>query len=312
MRPQRARRLNAVFSTLVLASMLIGMAHIPMRVLAQADDLQDGLRIDYSDETGRASFIGADPGKSYQLQGVAIERIAPLNRPRMYLEHFGVLLGLRDPGRELQLEYSRTHDGRSTTRYQQVYQDVPIMAGELIVNLDRRGGLLSISGEISPDLSLSTTPEVTASAAQVTALNAIAKYHGLDAAELTAAEPELWIYDARLLRPSTQPAELVWRMDVSAVDGLKPIRELVLVNAAHGGVSLHFNQIDTAWRADDAEPVEPTPTLEPTSQPTSEPAPTEIAPTVEPTATAASATTRWDSRSAKCGRRRRLRSARTS
>ncbi|MEK7325119.1 MAG: hypothetical protein AAB217_07665, partial [Chloroflexota bacterium] len=63
---------------------------------------------------------------------------------------------------------------------------------------------------------------------------------------MTATKPELWIYDERLLKPSTRPIELVWRMDVTATD-LQPIDELVLVNAHSGGISLHFNQIDAAW-----------------------------------------------------------------
>ena len=41
--------------------------------------------------------------------------------------------------------------------------------------------------------------------------------------------------------------ELVWRMEVTAKDNAMPVRELILVNAERGGISLHFNQIDTAW-----------------------------------------------------------------
>ena len=65
--------------------------------------------------------------------------------------------------------------------------------------------------------------------------------------DFVVSEPELWIYDESLLRPSTRPVELVWRMEVTAADNSLPVRELVLVNAEQGGIRLHFNQIDMAW-----------------------------------------------------------------
>ena len=146
--------MNTFLSCIIVLLLLISLTS-----MAFAQDKGGELRIDYSDETGRVSFIGAEAGKSYQLQGVAMESIAAPDRPMMYLEHFGLMLGLQEPRGELSQQFSRAHDDRSTTRYQQMHQGVPIMGGELIVNLDERGGLLSISGEISPDLDLATTPE---------------------------------------------------------------------------------------------------------------------------------------------------------
>jgi len=157
----RRNRLNAIISGLVLLAMLIAA---PGQVFARGeeDEKDGGVRIGYSNETGRVSFIGADPSQAYRLQGVAIESFAPQERPMLYLDHFKEMLGLQQPSRELVKTVDRQHDGRSTTRYQQKYEGIPILGGELIVNLDRRGALLSISGEVSPDLSLATTPEITA------------------------------------------------------------------------------------------------------------------------------------------------------
>ena len=42
-----------------------------------------------------------------------------------------------------------------------------------------------------------------------------------------------------------------------------PVRELVLVNAQHGDVSLHFNQVDTAWTANEQTDDVATPAPEP-------------------------------------------------
>ena len=38
-------------------------------------------------------------------------------------------------------------------------------------------------------------------------------------------------------------------MEVTSVDNSLPLRELVLINAQRGNISLHFNQVDTAWHS---------------------------------------------------------------
>ena len=70
----------------------------------------------------------------------------------------------------------------------------------------------------------------------------------MNASQLTVSEPALWIYDQRLLAGiSVLSPHIVWRVEVSA-SGF-PVRELVLVNALKGSISLNFNQIDTVWVA---------------------------------------------------------------
>ena len=113
--------------------------------------------------------------------------------------------------------------------------------------MNGNGDLLSMSGEVSPELTLSVSPGIYAVEASQTALGAIAKWNKLDEAELLVTKPELWIYDESLLKESPRAPELVWRMEVFATDINQPVRELVLVNAQTGGISLHFNQVDMAW-----------------------------------------------------------------
>jgi Zn-dependent metalloprotease len=132
-------------------------------------------------------------------------------------------------------------------RYQQTYQGIPVLGGELIVNTNDRGDLYSMNGEVSPDLSLQTQPGIDSAQAAETALQGMAKWYEQSPADFVTTDPELWIFDESLLRPSTRPAELVWRMEVTGREVGLPVRELVLVNARSGTVSLHFNQVDTAW-----------------------------------------------------------------
>jgi len=207
-----------------------------------------GVRQGFSDETGKLSFIGFEPAQPREVPGSVRGSWRPQDHAMASLILYGPEFGVRNPLRDMQLQRVQTTDGgREHSRYQQTYQGVPVLGGELAVNTTSRGQLLSISGEVSPDLSLSTQPQISAAQARETALGVIATVHDLSAADLEATEPELWIFDERLLRPSTRPAELVWRMDVTPRDGSLPIRELVLINAETGGVSLHFNQVDTAW-----------------------------------------------------------------
>jgi len=205
----------------------------------------EGIRRDYHGETGKLSFIGADPDSPIEIPGAMVQGLSPTSRSNEILAVYGREFGLSNPSQDLQLSSVQSQDnGRSSTRYQQVHQGIPILAGEIIVNQDSRGRLLSMSGEISPDLSISVEPALTSREAADLALGAISKQYGLDPSDLSANNPERWIFDERLLRPSARPVELVWRSEVSGVDRMD-IRELVLINAQTGGVSLHFNQVDT-------------------------------------------------------------------
>jgi len=67
----------------------------------------------------------------------------------------------------------------------------------------------------------------------------------MDVNLLSATEPELWVYDPKLLGGPGRTHFLVWRMEVTPVETF-PVRELVLIDAHRGSVALHFNQTDTA------------------------------------------------------------------
>jgi hypothetical protein len=120
-----------------------------------------------------------------------------------------------------------------------------VLGGELIVQMDAQKDVVSANGEILPDLKLDITPRLDVAVAQEVARRFVAKGYGLSADDLTASEPELWVYNPILLKPGLNLSSLVWRMDVYPAD-LRPIDELVLVDAHLGAVVLHFNQIDAA------------------------------------------------------------------
>ena len=205
------------------------------------------VRISYHAETGKVRFIGTDQAHPIAQPAQLAGDVTPEVAARSFLATYGGLFGLTDPAQELSVMRARTLDeGGSMVRFQQVYRGIPVLGGELIVNMDSARDVLSANGEVLPDIGVSTAPALDAEAARRIALQKVAKDNDLEVSALTATQPELWVYNPVLLG-GTGPkvTSLVWRTEVEAKE-LLPIRELVLVEAHLGFVVLHFNQIDTA------------------------------------------------------------------
>ena len=266
------RRLFHTLSIVVVLTMLFsGIASSP--VSAQGPD---EIERQVNAQTGKVSFLGPQNGQVLPALAALGKSTRPQDPAMELAKRFGPEFGLQDPEQELAaLKASRAENGRITARYQQTYQGIPVMGGELIVNTNDNGDLYSINGEVSTKLSLSTRPAITAEQARQSALQAAAKWHQKAPGDFNASEPELWIYDESLLRQSTRPAELVWQMEVTAKDIGVPVRELVLVDAKRGGISLHFNQVDTAWTVHGSSGAVQDPDPTPTPLPTETPTPTE-------------------------------------
>ena len=232
--------------------MILSMTFSLTRPASASSQGGDGIKRQVNAETGKVSFIGPENGRFLSAsQALGISALGPLANPAMALaKRFGSEFGLKNPERDLtEIRANRPGDGRVTVRYQQNYQGIPVMGGELIVNTNENGDLYSMNGEVSPNLSLQTQPTVDSEQARDSALQAVAKWYQKTPADFVASEPELWIFDESLLRSSARPVELVWRMEVTSADNSIPVRELVLVNAQRGNISLRFNQIDTAWHS---------------------------------------------------------------
>jgi Zn-dependent metalloprotease len=250
------RRLLRITSIFVILTILF--SGFPVHTtLAQG---QDGLKRQVNPQTGKVSFLGPENGTSLSASQAlgAASPARPGDPARALARRFGLEFGLKSPDRDLSpMKTHRAENGRIMARYQQTYQGVPVIGGELIVNTNDSGDLYSMNGEVSPDLSLSTQPMVDSEQARKVALQAAAKWYQKTLEYFVTTEPKLWIYDESLLRPSTRPAELVWRMEVTPTDVGMPVRELVLVNAHRGSISLHFNQVDTAWGGTGKEKTSP-------------------------------------------------------
>lgn len=207
--------------------------------------IAQGAQISHHRLTGQANFIGTKAGNAIALPGTGTTQ-NPSAVAMDALNSYGMMFGLGSPTKELRQKSLKTvGNGRSVVRYQQIYNGIPVIGGELIVNLSANNGLLSINGEIAPKLAVPTTAAITAKQAGDTALNAVAKWHKTTASALNVSTPVLSVYDPKLVGPDNYPASLVWHVEVSSTTQ-QPIRELVLIDAQRGHIALHFNQIDTA------------------------------------------------------------------
>jgi Zn-dependent metalloprotease len=201
--------------------------------------------------TGKVRFLGTEPGAPVARSASLAANASPEAASRSFLGEYGALFGLTDQARELNVMREMTDSkAGSFVRYQQVYQGIPVIAGEIIVQVDQKQQVVSAGGELVPDLNLNITPQLGPDEARSQAFAVVAKDYKIDPASLTATTPELWIYDPRLLAGySLGSGQLVWRMVVESngtASSAEPFQEFVLINAATGAIALHFNQLAEA------------------------------------------------------------------
>ncbi len=204
-----------------------------------------GARISRDPHSGRVSFIGTNPGRALAVAGMAAGQ-APADNARAALNRYAGLFGITDPGTELRsMRQVDIPDGRSMVRYQQLYQGLPVIGGEIIVNMDSAGRMSSMNGEAMPGLALGSTPTIGATQAQQRAVDSVAAFYNIDASLLAATTPTLSVYAPSLIGPQDLGATLVWQLEVESGPA-NGIDEYVLVDAKAGHIALHFSRVDYA------------------------------------------------------------------
>ncbi len=207
--------------------------------------VDQGARISRDPHSGRVSFIGTNPGRALAVAGMAAGQ-APTDNARAALNRYAGLFGITDPGTELRsIRQVDTPDGRSMVRYRQLYQGLPVIGGEIIVNMDSVGHMSSMNGEAMPGLALDSTPAIGAAQAQQRAVDSVAALYNIDASLLAAATPTLSVYAPSLIGPQDLGATLVWQLEVESSPA-NGIDEYVLVDAKAGHIALHFSRVDSA------------------------------------------------------------------
>ena len=157
-------------------------AHASRTSDALKRELGPSVKVAAHAETGQVRFVGA-AARPIET-GAATDREAA----RAFLARHGDAFG----GGELEVTSSRG----SSVRFQQVLEGVPVLGGELIVNLDSRGRILSASGEpVSPSRRVTSERE-RAAARQTASSRRRRRQEEMSAAALHASTPTLWVYDS--------------------------------------------------------------------------------------------------------------------
>jgi Zn-dependent metalloprotease len=230
---------------LSLAGPGAGRAASPGRLEALLRQQSGGAaRVAYHAGTGRVRFVGLAAGRPLRL-GTGLE--PGVSAAWRFVEAYGGWFGVEAPDRELRVKRAwQAEGGRYLVRFQQVYRGVAVLGGELNVQMDAEGNVLSANGELLPGLDLAVQPAVSAAQAQAIAVALAARLYDQPGEALEAGEATLWVYDPRLLGgPEPERSQLVWQVRVHS-RGAPGLQELVWVEAQQGGVALHFNQLEGA------------------------------------------------------------------
>jgi len=147
-------------------------------------------RISYHAQTGKVRFIGASAAHPILRLDIISADTQPEEAARSFLSIYGELFGLTDQADELTVMRSRVLDrDRSFVRFQQVYQGIPVLGGELIVQIDENKNVVSAIGEVLPDPRVNVFPAISAATARQRALEIVAQTYELSVEALTTTEP---------------------------------------------------------------------------------------------------------------------------
>ena len=193
--------------------------------------------------TDRVGYLGGTAARPVASAATLGHPTTALAASRSFMTRYGALFGVPDAARSLRVSRTQHVAGRTFVRYQQTYRGLPVVAGELIVQVSRRNDVISVTGEASPDVSLSTKPDIGVARARTLAIAATAAQEKVKPSSLRAGKPFLSVYDPRLTGdPRAIPAaRLAWRVDVTS--SRSPIREFVAIDAHTGVLAAVFNQI---------------------------------------------------------------------
>jgi Zn-dependent metalloprotease len=288
----RIRKVFNLIFILVFLSSLVGIQPVRAQTpppVGKPTPSPAGLRYGYDSETGKMNFAGGDASTPLLAAGQTLGALSDsaagekvlAQAAEKVLAQYAAAFGLNDPAKDLRLERVEQHTQGgpqgATLRYQQQYNGIPVLGGELLLNRDAAGNVLSLNGEVSPNLSLRTTrPAVSSQKALQTTLAGMKSWYGIAASALQSSQPALWIYDPHILQPDSPSSPvLVWRVEITSVAKTSPINELVLINATTGRVALHFNQVSQVQEngiGQEGGPETPMPPADPPAEPAPPPA----------------------------------------
>ena len=138
---------------------------------------------------------------------------------------YGPVLGLIDEAAELKHINSKTvytsnsvyHMGRQFIRFQQYYQDIPVVAAEIIVQLSSKLELISIIGRVVPGMALkdiSILSVVSSEDAIATAIQRMTNKYGVNSEQIEITNSQKSIFNQYIFDGTASMCALVWQIDL--------------------------------------------------------------------------------------------------
>lgn len=139
----------------------------------------------------------------------------------------------------------KTAESRTYIRYQQTYAGLEVFGAQMIIQVNRVGGIEAVISDITRDTTeldtekVSLKPSIDSSIAQKRAVEFLAAQHPELGFEATSGT--LMVFCPSVVG-NTATTQLVWRTEVGNV-GDPMAKELVLVDAHTGETALHYSLI---------------------------------------------------------------------
>ena len=186
--------------------------------------------------TGRVVGLRVPPpGPSGGLPDAILTDAAAIQGAHAFLATHASLFGIQNPEAEFVTEaVVRDHIGMTHVRAFQTYKGVPVVGGEAYIHFDRTGRVVFANVKFARNLSLDTSPTITAEAASAIAQESWRKSHDAEN-EPPRRRPTLVVYhDGLLDNTNAEDAHLAWEVYVGAREfGMS---EVMYVDAKSGVV----------------------------------------------------------------------------
>lgn len=193
-----------------------------------------------STDTGLVTFA-ASQGRGIL---VSVQANAPTEtRARSFVAQYGASFGVSEQG-QLALARRPSMDtlGVEHVRFQQQHDNIPVVAGELLVHL-KGSRVMSANGRTLPvDRMPDTTAKVADTVATTAARALVDKHFSAQARTARYSTPRLQILNRGLLQDGSFPSHLAWFIEVVG----PALREFIWVDAHSGGVVFNFSQLPHA------------------------------------------------------------------
>lgn len=233
------KKQNGMRTVLKLGVILV-LAFCPIQKLLAADQLGGNFDISANAKSGQLNFVSAkDPSSPLWKTKTKGSRQA---NARRFLGDFGKYFGVSRPDNFKFIKERQDREGNSHLRYNQTYQGVPVLGGQLIVHLKNSQEVTAVNGQVNPIAGLGVEPEISADKAFELAKE---QWGELEGELRQLGKPKLFVYNKSFIKKDPDAKNyLVWQLDLSS---LKPFKhELFFIDALDGNLVDHHNVIKKA------------------------------------------------------------------